>query len=71
MQLAEKNIDDLPEGFKGRFHCLLQSGIDKKLFDELMDTYYAWLGWDSEKGWPTRKTLEDLGLKDVADRLGV
>jgi F-type H+-transporting ATPase subunit gamma len=33
MQLGEKNIDDLPEGFKGRFRCLLQSGIDKKLFD--------------------------------------
>jgi aldehyde:ferredoxin oxidoreductase len=45
--------------------------LDKKMFDELMDTYYAWLGWDSEKGWPTRKKLEELGLKDVADRLGV
>jgi len=45
--------------------------LDKKLFDELMDAYYTWLGWDSKKGWPTRKKLEELGLKDVADRLGV
>jgi len=45
--------------------------LDKALFDELMDSYYQYRGWDVERGWPTREKLEELGLGDVADRLGV
>jgi F-type H+-transporting ATPase subunit gamma len=33
MQRADKNIDELLEGFKGAFHRLRQSGIDEELFD--------------------------------------
>jgi len=36
---------------------------------EMLDEYYRLRGWDSESGIPTRKTLEDVGLKDVADEL--
>jgi aldehyde:ferredoxin oxidoreductase len=30
--------------------------------------FYKLEGWD-ENGWPTRKTLEELGLKHVADTM--
>ena len=37
---------------------------------ELFKTHYYKLdGWDVNTGWPTRKTLEELGLKKVADTM--
>jgi aldehyde:ferredoxin oxidoreductase len=35
----------------------------------MLDDYYKARGWDVKTGNPTRKTLERLGLKDVADEL--
>jgi hypothetical protein len=29
--------------------------------------FYAFEGFNTANGWPTRKTLEDMGLKKVAD----
>jgi len=43
--------------------------LDKKKFDEMLDDYYEIVGWDKETGIPTRKTLESLGLRDIADDL--
>jgi aldehyde:ferredoxin oxidoreductase len=43
--------------------------LDKKGVNDFKDHFYALEGWDKEHGWPTRKTLEDLGLKQVADKL--
>jgi len=37
--------------------------------EEMLDEYYALRGWDAERGWPTRPTLERLGLDDIAERL--
>ncbi len=37
--------------------------------DKMLDDYYRARGWDLRTGNPTRKTLERLGLKDVADDL--
>lgn len=39
------------------------------LAESMLDEYYALRGWDRDRGWPTRPTLEGLGLGDVADRL--
>lgn len=36
----------------------------------LLDTYYKARGWD-HNGIPTRETLEKVGLKDVADAMGL
>jgi aldehyde:ferredoxin oxidoreductase len=37
---------------------------------ELFKTnFYKLEGWDVDTGWPTRKTLEGLGLKKVADTM--
>lgn len=43
--------------------------LDKKKFDEWKTLYYEFEGWDPQTGWPTRKTLEFLDLKEVADEL--
>jgi aldehyde:ferredoxin oxidoreductase len=38
---------------------------------ELFKTnFYKLEGWGIDTGWPTRKTLEELALKKVADTLG-
>lgn len=39
--------------------------IDK--FNTMLDRYYEMHGWDKETSFPTRSTLEALGLKHIAD----
>lgn len=41
--------------------------LNRKGVDDFKTHYYALEGWDKENGWPTRKTLEEFGLKKVAD----
>ena len=43
--------------------------VDRQEFERMKDEYYAIRGWDVATGLPTRRTLEVLGLKDVADDL--
>jgi len=43
--------------------------IDRTEFEEFKTRFYTLEGWDTETGWPTRGTLEILGLDDVADEL--
>jgi aldehyde:ferredoxin oxidoreductase len=45
------------------------TAIDEAKFAIVVDGFYELLGWDKATGRPTRATLEDLGLKDVADEL--
>jgi len=42
--------------------------LDRESFEKLLQMYYERRGWNSE-GIPTRKRLESLGLKEVADQL--
>jgi aldehyde:ferredoxin oxidoreductase len=37
--------------------------------DQFKTHFYNVEGWNQESGWPTRKTLEGLNLKGVADYL--
>jgi aldehyde:ferredoxin oxidoreductase len=37
--------------------------------DGILDEYYEASGWDKNTGIPTRRKLEELGLKDVVDKL--
>ena len=48
---------------------VLKAFVDRKEFEALKDRYYQLAGWDVKTGWPTRKKLEELDLKDVADKL--
>jgi aldehyde:ferredoxin oxidoreductase len=45
--------------------------LDRAEWQRAMDTYYAMAGWDVRTGYPTRPTLEALGLGWVADAIGV
>ena len=41
--------------------------LDRAKVEEWKTKFYSFEGFSTESGWPTRKTLEELGLKKVAD----
>jgi aldehyde:ferredoxin oxidoreductase len=41
--------------------------LDRAKVEEWKTKFYDFEGFNTESGWPTRKTLDDLGLKKVAD----
>jgi aldehyde:ferredoxin oxidoreductase len=43
--------------------------LDRARFEEWKTKYYALEGWDTQTGWPTRASLEELDLAHVADAL--
>jgi aldehyde:ferredoxin oxidoreductase len=43
--------------------------LDKAKFEEFKTTFYRMEDWDVESGWPTRKLLARLDMRDVADVL--
>jgi len=40
--------------------------LDRKKFEKMKSEYYTLRGWDVATGVPSRKRLEELGLKDIA-----
>jgi aldehyde:ferredoxin oxidoreductase len=38
-------------------------------FDAMLDEYYEESGFDKKTGWPTKATLDEVGLQDVASEL--
>ena len=43
--------------------------LDKTGVETFKTNFYDFEGWDPNTGWPSRSTLEDLGLKKIADKL--
>jgi aldehyde:ferredoxin oxidoreductase len=43
--------------------------LDKARFEEWKTKYYQFEGWDPISGRQTRATLEEIGLKSVAEEL--
>jgi len=43
--------------------------LERKDWDALLDDYYEMHGWNKETSFPTRKCLEELDLKGIADNL--
>ena len=43
--------------------------LSPEVFDPMLDEYYEANGWSVATSIPTRKRLEKLGLRDVADEL--
>ncbi len=41
--------------------------LDRDGVEEFKTNFYKLEGWDVDTGWPTKKTLAKLGMKDVAD----
>jgi aldehyde:ferredoxin oxidoreductase len=54
---------------KWSFTTMTDSYLDKDGFNTAMSHYYELEGWDTENAWPTRETLEELDLGDMADTL--
>ncbi len=46
-----------------------EGGLNRQDFETAKTDYYKQRGWDEKTGAPTRKKLEELGLKEVADKL--
>lgn len=71
---AERSDDYPPWRF---FNEPINSGpykgkkLEKEVYDSMLDDYYHLHGWSQETGWPTERTLKELGLEDVAKQLKV
>ena len=48
---------------------VLSEPLDRAQWEALKDRYYELRGWDVNTGRPARAKLEELGMKDVADKL--
>ena len=40
------------------------AGVTPPPFEELREGYYQAMGWDPKTGWPTKETLEALGIRE-------
>ena len=58
---------NLPDG-TGQQNCR-ELYLEDKGVEQWKTNFYRVEGWDPQTGYPRRKTLEDLGMKPVADRL--
>ena len=52
------------DDFRQKKPLFLPAGVE-----QWKDYFYGQEGWDPATGWPTRKTLEALDLKLIADEL--
>jgi aldehyde:ferredoxin oxidoreductase len=61
----------LPVYEKGqwKFSDNLGRTLDPDRFEEWKSRYFRLEGWDVGSGWPTRATLEEMGLRKIADAL--
>jgi aldehyde:ferredoxin oxidoreductase len=57
------------ENGKWSWQPLLDMYLDRDGVEFFKTNYYKLEGWDADNGWPTRKTLESVGLKRMADVL--
>jgi aldehyde:ferredoxin oxidoreductase len=57
------------ENGKWGFYSCSDRTLDRDKFDEFKTRFYRLQGWDTATGYPTRATLESLGLGYVADEL--
>jgi len=67
-----RSHDTLPERyFKESMPAGPSKGevIPRDKFEEMLNDYYSSRGWDVKTGLPTKKKLEELGLKYISDEL--
>ncbi|HOG47909.1 MAG TPA: aldehyde ferredoxin oxidoreductase C-terminal domain-containing protein [Anaerolineae bacterium] len=57
------------ENGQWRYDTMEKLFIDKDGLEQWKTHFYRLEGWDTETGWPTRRTLEELDLGHVADTL--
>jgi aldehyde:ferredoxin oxidoreductase len=59
-RLMEEGIKTGP--FKGE-------RLERREWDKMLDEYYSLHGWDIKTSWPTRESLEKIGLEGIAGDL--
>ena len=66
-----KEDDTLPSRFGNPLRESVSQGqsLSRRTLSRMLNEYYRCRGWSTETGVPTRKKLEELDLKDVADEL--
>jgi len=52
-----------------KYKSVVGRTLDKAKVDAWKTKFFTLEGWDTTTGWPTRKTLQGLGLTHVADEL--
>lgn len=57
------------ENGKWSYSPCLGRVLDRKRSEKWKTKFYDFEGWNGDSGWPKRNTLEDMGLKHVADTL--
>ncbi|MBN1907500.1 MAG: aldehyde:ferredoxin oxidoreductase [Deltaproteobacteria bacterium] len=62
---------EMPMYINGEWNYVNGAGrkVDRKKFEDWKTKFYKFEGYNPENGYPTRKTLEGMGLKNVADLL--
>jgi aldehyde:ferredoxin oxidoreductase len=66
--IADVHMPGKEDG-KWGFYGYSQRTLDRDKFDEFKTRFYELQGWDTTTGYPTRATLESMGLGYVADEL--
>ena len=57
------------EGGEWKFKNVSGRTLDRAKVEQVKTRFFEFEGWDPKTGWPTRASLEKLGLGDVADEL--
>ena len=68
LDVADAHLPGKEDGKWGYFGYSYRT-LSKSGFDDFKTGFYELQGWDTDTGYPTRKTLESLGLGYVADEL--
>ena len=63
------NPDCLVPGKDGEVISRKGAVIDRNEFEKMKDEYYGLRRWDVSTGLQTRASLEEMGLKEIADDL--
>lgn len=64
--ILPKKFMDKPIGRRGSTGASRDAVLESSEFEKMKNKYYELRGWDVATGIPTRETLEQAGLKDVA-----
>ena len=57
------------EDGKWKYGSVVPRHLDRNRVEEWKTGYYGLEGWDPKTGWPTKRTLEELGLSKAAEQL--
>ena len=67
--------DEVSKSYYGRIRPggkpVPEINVTEAELEKMKDDYYRLMGWDLGTGMPTRATLEEYGLEDVADSMGL